>query len=139
MTDFDDIINLPRPTLKNHTPMSITNRAAQFGAFRALTGHEDSIKEEARLTDTFIEIDREKAEELNLYINEAKEIIDIRPSVSVTYFIPDEKKDGGKYEKFSGFLRVIDDTLKILTFTDGTKIPFSLIVDFKLTEEQKRT
>ena len=139
MREFDDIINLPRPQLKNHTPMQRTNRAAQFGAFRALTGHEDAIKEEARLTETLLEIDREKTEELNRRMNDAKEIIDSRPQVTVTYFVPDEKKEGGKYVKYSGNLRVIDDTLKTLTFTDGTKISFTSIFDFNITKDTKRT
>lgn len=33
---YDDIINLERPISKNHPPMSMTNRAAQFAPFAAL-------------------------------------------------------------------------------------------------------
>ena len=42
MTDYSDIINLPHPEPKNHVRMSKEGRAAQFGAFRALTGHEEA-------------------------------------------------------------------------------------------------
>lgn len=135
MTDFEDIINLCRPVSKKHPPMPRINRAAQFGAFRALTGHEDAIKEEARLTDMFIEIDAEKTCELNNKLNEAKEQINNRPQVKVIYFVPDEKKSGGKYVSMVKNLRIIDDTQKLLTFTDGTKIPFVSIFDFEVVKE----
>lgn len=46
---YDDIINLPNPTSKNHPRMSLHDRAAQFAPFAALTGHDAAIKETARL------------------------------------------------------------------------------------------
>ena len=39
------IINLKRPVSKKHKAMSIKDRAAQFGAFQALAGFEDDVKE----------------------------------------------------------------------------------------------
>ena len=47
---YDDIINLPNPTSKNHPRMSLHDRAAQFAPFAALTGHDAAIKETARLS-----------------------------------------------------------------------------------------
>ena len=44
---YDDIINLPNPTSKNHPRMSLHDRAAQFAPFAALTGHDAAIKETA--------------------------------------------------------------------------------------------
>lgn len=46
---YDDIINLPHPTSRNHPRMSLHDRAAQFAPFAALTGHDAAIKETARL------------------------------------------------------------------------------------------
>lgn len=46
---YDDIINLPNPTSKNHPRMSLHDRAAQFAPFAALTGHDAAIKETAKL------------------------------------------------------------------------------------------
>lgn len=137
MNEFDDIINLPRPYSKNHPPMPRSSRAVQFGAFRALTGHEEALSEEARLTDSWVDVSSEATEELNREMNKAKAIISDTPEVSVTYFVPDEKKIGGKYVKHKMNLRIIDDTIKLLTFTDGTKIPFSSILDFKLISKKK--
>lgn len=53
---YDDIINLPNPTSKNHPRMSLHDRAAQFAPFAALTGHDAAIKETARLTDERLEL-----------------------------------------------------------------------------------
>ena len=56
---YDDIINLPNPTSKNHPRMSLHDRAAQFAPFAALTGHDAAIKETARLTDERLELSDE--------------------------------------------------------------------------------
>ena len=48
---YDDIINLPNPTSTKHPRMPLSDRAAQFSPFAALTGHEAAIKETARRTD----------------------------------------------------------------------------------------
>ena len=45
---YDDIINLPHPTSKKHPRMPLYDRAAQFAAFQALTGHEEAIEETAK-------------------------------------------------------------------------------------------
>ena len=136
MSNFDDIINLDRPYYDKFPPSPRAGRAVQFGAFRALSGHEEAVAEKARLTDSFLEVSREKAELINRRMTEAKEIISQRPEVTVVHFIPDEFKSGGKYVSYTGNLRVIDDILHTLTFTDGTKIHFSAIQGFELTENQ---
>ena len=43
---YDDIINLPHPISRTHTPMEA--RASQFMPFAALTGHAEAIRETAR-------------------------------------------------------------------------------------------
>ncbi|MBE7016022.1 MAG: hypothetical protein E7417_04285 [Ruminococcaceae bacterium] len=134
MSEFDDIIHLTRPISKNHPPMQLINRAAQFGAFKALSGHAEALSEEARITDSWKEITQEKTDILNQRISEAKAHIDENPEVKVIYFVPDEKKDGGSYQTYIGKLRIIDDTLNILTFTNGMQIPFSQIYNFELTK-----
>ncbi len=49
MTDnYDDIIDLPHHVSQRHPRMSMTNRAAQFSSFAALTGYEDAVRETAR-------------------------------------------------------------------------------------------
>lgn len=36
---YDDIINLPHPTSAKHPRMPLSDRAAQFAPFAALSGH----------------------------------------------------------------------------------------------------
>ena len=44
---YDDIINLPHPVSKKHPQMPLTDRAAQFAPFAALTGYDAAIAETA--------------------------------------------------------------------------------------------
>lgn len=61
MTDnYDDIIQLPHPVSKNHPPMPMKNRAAQFAPFSALTGYGDAIKESVRLNESQYEENEEE-------------------------------------------------------------------------------
>ena len=46
---YDDIIGLPHHVSSVHPQMSMYSRAAQFAPFSALTGHEEAIRETARL------------------------------------------------------------------------------------------
>ncbi|MEI3102313.1 MAG: hypothetical protein V8T45_11485 [Oscillospiraceae bacterium] len=45
--------------------MPVGDRAAQFAPFAALTGYEDAVEEAARLTESKIELDRDRIEELD--------------------------------------------------------------------------
>lgn len=47
--DYDDIINLPHHTSKQHRPMSMLNRAAQFAPFAALSGYDEAIKDASQI------------------------------------------------------------------------------------------
>ena len=61
---YDDIIHLPHHVSTKHPQMALSDRAAQFSPFAALTGHEDSIRETARRTEAFLELDEDKKEQL---------------------------------------------------------------------------
>ena len=62
---YDDIINLPYPTSAKHPRMPISDRAAIFSPFAALTGHGDAIRETARLTEQKMELDEDAKAELD--------------------------------------------------------------------------
>ena len=47
--EYKDIINLPHHISKKHPQMSLEARAAQFGAFAALTGYENEIEKMAKI------------------------------------------------------------------------------------------
>lgn len=56
---YDEIINLPHHVSKTRPQMPMSDRAAQFAPFAALTGYDSAIKETGRLTDEKIELDEE--------------------------------------------------------------------------------
>lgn len=45
---YDDIINLPHHVSPTRPRMSNADRAAQFAAFAALSGHSEAMRETAR-------------------------------------------------------------------------------------------
>lgn len=49
--------------------------------------------------------------------------------VTVTWFRPDEKKDGGQYITTTGRLRRIDEFNQVLILVDDIKIPLTHVVD----------
>lgn len=120
--DYRDIINLPHHQSTKRPHMSLHDRAAQFAPFAALRGYDEEIAETARLTDERLELGSEDIallnERLNILIDNIKSI----PEVSVTYFVPDDKKDGGAYVTKKGNVRRIDDVERRIHFTDNSKI-----------------
>lgn len=52
---YEDIINLPHPTSKKHPRMSISERAAQFAPFAALTGYGEAVDEMRKYTEEQVE------------------------------------------------------------------------------------
>ena len=125
---YDDIIHLPHPTSTKHPRMPIQDRAAIFSPFAALTGHSAAIAETARLTDRRMELDEDTKMELNLKRQILNNIIDENPEITVTWFRPDERKEGGAYVTTTGRLKRIDEVERTLVLTDGTVIPLADVV-----------
>ena len=94
---YDDIINLPHPTSQRHPRMPIHDRAAIFSPFAALSGHGAAIAETARLTEQRIELDEDTRAELDRKQAVLLEHMDEQPEITITWFQPDERKDGGAY------------------------------------------
>lgn len=128
---YDDIINLPRHESATRPLMSRENRAAQFSPFAALTGYTSAIKEAGRLTDTRIELGESDTEELEAKLRVLTSIMAENPEVSVTYFQPDGKKDGGAYATITGVLDSIDDVQRVLTFSDNKSIAIPDILEIE--------
>lgn len=128
MTEYDDIIDLPRPKSK-HEPMPMSDRAAQFSPFAALTGYGDAIDETARLTDARIELSEEERAELD-YKQQYLSTLD-SPMVTVTYFVPDERKSGGAYVTHTGVLKRVDEIERMVVFKDGLRVPLDEVMDIK--------
>ena len=129
--DYSDIINLPHHVSKNHPQMSREARAAQFAPFAALTGYDDVIHETARLTDEQVELEEYDSERLNRKFAELMTILDDHPEITVSYFLPDERKAGGSYTTVSGTVKKIDTYEHLLWMDDGTEIPIVDIIDIQ--------
>lgn len=125
---YDDIMNLPHHVSTVHTHMSLHDRAAQFLPFAALTGYEDAIKETGRLTQERITLSENEIEILNERLHILAEKLESRPKISVTYFVPDEKKRGGAYDTIEGYIKRIDEYRHILVMTDGLLIAMEDII-----------
>ena len=120
--NYDDIKHLTRPQYDDLHPMSMHDRAAQFSPFAALVGYDDAVAETARLTDSRAELTEDEMSELNANLNRLLDNVDEQPQISVTYFVPDEKKSGGKYVEKQGVVRIFDSYSQELVFTDGVRI-----------------
>ena len=127
--NYDDIINLPHHVSTRHQQMPISDRAAQFAPFAALTGYDDAVKETARLTTKRIDIDDGLKQVLNEKLNIILDNIKDKPEVTFTYFIYDKKKSGGKYVDITGNVRKIDIVEQTVTLTNKTTIPINEIIN----------
>ena len=125
---YDD---MPNPTSKKHPRMSLSDRAAQFSPFAALTGHEAAIKETARQTDEKLMLSDEVIAELNEKLNLISETIGMQQLVRITYFVPDNKKAGGAYISYSGCVKKIDEYEHTVVMEDKTVIPIEQISDIE--------
>lgn len=133
MGKYDDIINLPHPESTKHPRMSALDRAAQFQPFSALTGHDAAVRETARLTSSRMELDEIRKEELDLHLQLLREQLAQKPQVSITYFVPDAKKDGGAYFTITGIIRKIEDARYQIIMENETVIPINDIYEIEST------
>ena len=130
MTGYNDIIDLPHPVSKNHPQMPLKNRAAQFMPFAALAGYNDAVDEAARLTEEQIILEDDAVSALNRQITEIQALD--HPLVTMTYFAPDDRKEGGAYRTVTGIIKKIRSGEFILE--DGLTIPFDRLLTLNLAE-----
>ena len=124
--NYDDILDLPHHVSSKHPRMPVAERAAQFSPFAALSGYDDVIAEAGRLTDERIDL----ADEEKLAIGTA--IQDSAGSaVVLTYFIRDERKNGGCYDEAKGTIKRIDEAGGLVVLEDGRKIRIEDIISVK--------
>lgn len=131
MGNYDDIISLPHHESAKHPRMPALDRAAQFMPFAALTGHNAAVMETERLTDSRMELDEMKKEELNEHLQFIKEQLLQKPQISITYFLPDTQKNGGAYLTITGTVRKIEETRHQVIMENGTVIPMDDIYEIE--------
>lgn len=125
--DYSDLLHRKAPTSARHPRMPQRDRAAQFAPFAALTGYEDAIDETARLTDRALTLDENQRELLDQRVRFLLAMKELAREASVTYFVPDTKKEGGSYRTVVGRIEYLDEAEKELHLSDGTVIPHDRI------------
>lgn len=132
--DYSDIIHLPHHVSKVHPRMKMSDRAAQFSPFAALTGHNDAIKETARLVDEKLDLDDSQKEAINKTLNYLKDHFKDHLEVAMTYFQSDDKKIGGTYVNITDKVKKINDFEHMILLESGMKIVFEDIYDIHINK-----
>lgn len=122
---------MDRPKSK-YPKMSMSDRAAQFAPFAALTGHKEAILEQQRTTQTKRILSNEEKLEINEKIIE---LINLKSKCRITYFEKDRTKSGGKYLNRVLSFKRIDELNKVLYFKENIQIQIDDIVDIEVLEK----
>ncbi len=125
---YDDIINMPHHVSRRHKQMPVSDRAAQFSPFSALSGYGDAVKETARQTDGRIYLSDDTKALINDKIRILSETSSSEP-ILITHFVPDDKKTGGEYITDTGTVKKIDGYNKVIKMSDGVVIAFKDILE----------
>ena len=127
---YEDIIHLPHHVSERRPHMPLAERAAQFLPFAALSGYDDVIRETARYTGKKIQLDESAKAVLDQKLGILSQQITEHPQICVTYFLPDEKKEGGSYVTAEGIVQKIDGFSGTIFLKKKKKIPVGDILDF---------
>lgn len=124
---YDGILNMPHHVAAERKHMALIDRAAQFAPFAALTGYDEWVAEEARLTDARPLLDDEQKSEIDRGLRRIRETITEHPLVRMTVFVPDARKTGGAYEEICAPAVKLDEFSRTILLEDGRRIPIDLI------------
>lgn len=130
---YGEIMGLPHHVSKTRPQMPMSDRAAQFAPFAALTGYDSAIKETGRLTNERIELDEDALTALNVKYQFLMDALDEESEIKITYFKPDERKAGGEYVSAIGAVKKVDDFERLITMQDGTRIPMDNVYDMSIS------
>lgn len=120
---YKDILDLVYPFQLKHLRMNAESRAAQFSAFAALSGYDAAISETARFTDKRIDLDEGQKEILNAKLQVISDNVLKQPTITITYFLPDDRKDGGAFRTIAQSIKKVNEYEKTIITTAGCIIP----------------
>ncbi len=137
---YEYMLGMEHPTSKVRKRMSMEERAAQFGAFRALTGLEEEIGETARLTESRPEADDYTKQQVDRVLVYIADSIRKKPEILIEYFVQDKRKPGGAILTYRGRVKKIRENaaengvVYSLVFEDETEIEISDILGAEIIE-----
>ena len=139
-TLYGDMLNLPypNPEIERDFPDKVL-RAAQFAPFAALTGYDAAVEEVARLTEPRQALNEDAKAQLDMRIRMLDDAMGVHRTVSVTYFEPDQRKEGGRYLTYTGTVVGIKTYERMMVFADGTQISIDQVsaLEGELFDEYK--
>ena len=124
---YADIIDMPHHVSKDRPHLSMHQRAAQFSPFAALVGYEDVVHEIERQTAPERELNEDEKSELDRRIGIVAAHLGEHPVVTIEYFVPDKRKDGGEYMFKTGVIEKISPAGRVLV-VGGESIRMDRIV-----------
>ncbi len=129
---YQDMLNLPYPNseIERDFPDKVL-RAAQFAPFAALTGYDAAVAETARITQRRQELDEDAKVQLDVKIRMLDDAMGEQQAVSITYFQPDKRKEGGRYLTQTGVVVCIKNFERLMIFADGTQIPIDDVISLE--------
>ena len=122
---------MDRPKSK-YPKMSMSDRAAQFAPFAALTGHKEAVIEQGRITQEKRILSNEEKLEINEKI---VEMVKLKSKCRIIYFEKDRTKSGGQYMESVLSFKRIDELNKVLYFKENIQIHIEDIVDIEILEQ----
>ncbi len=126
---YKDILHLPHHVSHRRRSMSLSDRAAQFAPFAALTDYESAIQEAARITCDKLDLGEEHFAALNRKFQEILDNTDEEKVYTFTYYQPDARKKGGSYQQISDRVKRVDPVQRIIFLHSGKKIAMDELVD----------
>ena len=142
---YVDIIGLPHWDSPRHPRMSAEARAAQFAPYAALVGYGDMVAEEARETGRWVDPGEAEIEELNESLAGLSRLLaeGETPVCRISYFRPDEKKEGGETVTVTEKVRRIDPVRRKIVLARNAasgspeEIDLDRVVRTDIRDEQK--
>lgn len=131
---YGDLLEMNHHVSTVHRAMGRVERAAQFGAFAALTGHYDALAERARHTEAERTVEKDVRDILDLKLRDLKRDGMVSSLLRITYFKPDERKDGGAYVTQITVVKRWDDVEAVMIIENGDRIPYAYVMDVEEVE-----
>ena len=84
------------------------------------------------LTDRRVELDEYEMARVDAELQRLQELLPSRSTVSITYFVPDERKNGGSYQTVIGSVKRIDAVNGVIQMADRQCIPIADVFSIEI-------
>ena len=140
LSDYAEILHMPYPdgVPLQRPRMALSERAAQFAPFAALTGLDDAVAEVARPTEDKPVLSEEQADEITRTLRLLAESKKTDNAVEIVYFVPDERKSGGALVTATGVFSRCDEYARAVLLADGRAIDIESVCEIRCDLSEDR-